>query len=144
MPTILTASWFTPILVNHVRVGISRGTPRGMAAGYRLFKALAPGQWFHSTDAAGYLDLYRSEILEPLDPSETLQKILQLSRGHTPILTCYESAAKINAGETYCHRNIAGQWLADRLGIEVLEIAPENFDPWAYFRAQGIEPPSFK
>lgn len=34
-PRIFTASWFTPLPTGHLRVGISRGVPRGLPAGYR-------------------------------------------------------------------------------------------------------------
>lgn len=142
---IFTGSWFTPLPEGHIRIGISRGTPRGMAAGYRLFKALAPGQWFHSTDLEGYLDLYRSEVLEALDPELTLNRIVGLAAGRTPVLCCYERPQDIHAGATFCHRHIAAQWLRDRLGVDAPELAaPEGFDPWAQYRAQGITPPSFK
>ena len=43
-----TASWFTKLPEDHIQIGISRGAPRRMAAGYRLFKTLAPGAWFNS------------------------------------------------------------------------------------------------
>jgi hypothetical protein len=32
---VFTSSWFTPLPPDHVRIGISRGTPRGVVAGYR-------------------------------------------------------------------------------------------------------------
>src|ERR1017187_9456071 len=51
-PKILTASWFTPLPATHIKIGISRGVPRGLPAGHRLFKKLAPGPWFNSVGIA--------------------------------------------------------------------------------------------
>jgi hypothetical protein len=44
----IAGSWFVPLPPDHVRVGISRGVPRGTRAGYRRFTALNPGPWFNS------------------------------------------------------------------------------------------------
>jgi hypothetical protein len=49
-----TASWFTPVPADHIRIGISRAVPRRFAPGYRVFRALAPGPWFNSVDTAEY------------------------------------------------------------------------------------------
>ena len=32
-----------------------------------------------------------------------------------PVLVCYESTAKISAGESYCHRHLVAAWLGPQL-----------------------------
>src|SRR6476619_3163322 len=63
--------------------------------------------------------------------------------GRVPVLVCWESAAEIEAGQSWCHRHIVAQWLERGLGIEVAEVGYEGrpLDRWACLRAQGVEPP---
>jgi hypothetical protein len=141
---IKTGSWFMPITPDHVRVGISRGVPRGMPAGYRRFTPLNPGPWFNSVAPEVYLQLYRTEILDQLDPANVVAAIERAMDGRTAVLCCYESVAKIEAGEAYCHRHIAAAWLEDRLGLEIEEVgAPQGFDRWPMLRRLGIKPPTY-
>jgi hypothetical protein len=67
---IKTASWFTKLPDDHLRIGISRGVPRRMGAGFRIYRKLAPGPWFNSVDVDTYCDRFRAEILAPLDPHQ--------------------------------------------------------------------------
>ena len=141
---IKTGSWFTPLPEDHIRVGISRSTPRGFPAGYRVFRKLAPGRWFNSVTPADYLARYNAEILGPLDPREVASAILEIAGGKTPVLCCFEKVQDIAAGRSWCHRSIAGQWLKDKSGAEIEELgAPDNFDPWGVLRKENIDPPSF-
>jgi hypothetical protein len=138
---IRTGSWFTPLPDDHVRVGVSRGTPRGQVAGYRRYPAFAPGAWFKSASPAEYLRLYR-EQLDALDPRKVLDDLSRIAAGRMPVLTCYESATKIAAGETFCHRHIAAQWLSDRVGVTWREVgAPDGFEPFGLFVKEGLPPP---
>ena len=117
-----TASWFTPLPEDHMRIGISRGTPRRMAAGYRLYKALAPGPWFNSVGVEEYYDRYRAEILGPLDPRKVRDDLARLGLGKTPVLLCYERPG----GADWCHRAMAAEWLAEALGMPVPEFGYET------------------
>lgn len=45
MEQIKTSSWRTKLPAGHVRIGISRGAPRGMK-GYRRYPKLNPGSSF--------------------------------------------------------------------------------------------------
>lgn len=48
-----TGFWYGNLPQDHIRIGISRGVPRRMAAGNRVFRKLAPGPWFNSVGVAG-------------------------------------------------------------------------------------------
>ena len=117
-----TASWFTPLPEDHMRIGISRGTPRRMAAGYRLYKPLAPGPWFNSVGVEEYYDRYRTEILGALDPRKVRDDLQRLSLGKVPVMLCYERPG----GADWCHRAMAAEWLAEALGTPVPEFGYET------------------
>jgi hypothetical protein len=124
---IKTGSWFTPLPEDHIRIGISRGVPRGMPAGYRLFKALAPGPWFNTTTPTEYDHLY-AEILGKLDAGEVVRQIEALANGRVPVLCCYE---RPNTG-VWCHRAMVSRWLHQQLGLVVPEVG---------FEARPVEDP---
>ena len=141
---IKTSSWFTKLPSDHVRIGISRGTPRGTTGGYRRYMALAPGSWFNAVTPAEYLVRY-GEILARLDPAKVAADLHELAGPNkVATLLCFESPAKIASGTVWCHRNIVAQWLHDRLGLQVEEVGYSGFDPWSWLRAKGVEPPSFR
>lgn len=144
MTTIIkTASWFTALPADHVKVGISRGVPRRMAPGYRRFRWLQPGPWFRSVTPSEYLELY-SNILAALDPQQVADDLCRLAAGGIPVMCCYESPARIQSGEQWCHRHIVAAWLRDRLGLVVEEVgAPADFDPFVKLRAAGIPVPNY-
>jgi hypothetical protein len=141
-PIIKTSSWFQPLPDDHQRVGISRGTPRRLQAGYRIYRALAPGPWFNSVAVPEYNRRYRAEILGPLDPRQVADDLLALGNGRIPVLLCYERAGK--EGD-WCHRAIAAEWLAEALGIVVPEFGFESLPqhehplmPWELRRAIAV------
>jgi hypothetical protein len=119
---IKTASWFTKLPDDHQRIGISRGTPRGQAAGFRLYRKLAPGPWFNSVGPAEYADLYKREILAPLIPHQVAAELAELAGGRIATLLCYERAG----GLAWCHRALAAEWLAEGLGVPVPEFGFET------------------
>jgi len=82
-----------------------------MTAGYRLYKALAPGPWFNSVGIDEYYSRYRAEILGPLDPRKVRDDLDGLAAGRTPVLLCYERPG----GADWCHRAMAAEWLAEAL-----------------------------
>lgn len=120
---IKTSAWSQKVPADHIKIGISRGTPRGQAAGYRLFKILAPGAWFNSVSAAEYRDRYFSEILASLDAAKVVAKIQELAGDKVPVLVCYESPTK---DEDWCHRGYVSAWLKDKLGLDVPELGHEE------------------
>jgi hypothetical protein len=123
MSIIKTASWWTPLPDDHVRIGISRGTPRfRVAAGYRLYKRLNPGPWFSSADTATFTERYHAEVLHRLDPEQVLRELVALAPGRVPVLVCWERVG----GVQWCHRSLAANWLAAGLGIVVPEFGFED------------------
>jgi hypothetical protein len=120
---IKTSHWSAKLPHDHMRIGISRGTPRGASAGYRTYRKLAPGQWFHSAEPAEYLELYNREILAPLDPRVVAEELYTLAQGRIPVMLCFERAGK--PGD-WCHRAMAAQWLAEGIGQPVPEFDHEQ------------------
>jgi hypothetical protein len=134
--TIKTGAWSATVPKDHIKIGISRGNPRGQKAGYRLYRALAPGPWFHSVSVAEFVKRYNGEILGALDPRAVMDDIERLADGRTPILCCFEPTDKIIAGTCWCHRSLAAHWLNKTLGVRVREFgAPRGFNPLANFPA---------
>jgi hypothetical protein len=125
-----TASWFTKLPDDHKRIGISCGTPRRMPAGYRIYRALAPGHWFNSVGIEEYYHLYRTEILGPLDPRTVADDLVRLAGGLIPVILCYErppsQATLITGDDDWCHRAMAAEWLAETLGFVVPEVGFES------------------
>jgi Protein of unknown function, DUF488 len=117
-----TASWSTVLPDDHQRIGISRGVPRRQPAGFRLYRALAPGPWFNSTGTDEFAHRYRTEILAPLDPRSVVADLKRMAGDRVPVLLCYEIAG----GPQWCHRTLAAEWLNDTLGIQVPEFGFES------------------
>ena len=61
-------------------------------------------------DEEKYEQMYREQILDKLDPLEVYNDL-----GEDAILLCYESYAKCEAGETFCHRHMVARWLEEEL-----------------------------
>jgi hypothetical protein len=140
---LFTGWWFGKYPDDHVKVGISRGTPRGMTPGYKRYPKLNPGSWFNSVSPAEYLSLYNTEVLAPLDPQQVVNDIMKLAGDRIPVLVCYESPKDIQAGTKWCHRHIAAVWLEDSLGIEVREVGQRDLDRFHLLRKVGVTPPSY-
>lgn len=136
-----TASWFTKLPNDHKRIGISRGTPRRIPAGYRIYRALSPGPWFNSVGIEEYCHRYRTEILERLDPWTVADDLARLSEGSIPVIVCYE---RPGTGK-WCHRSLAAKWLADALGLVVPEVGfetlPQQEHPLMPPRLQRVDTP---
>lgn len=114
-----TAGWFT--YSGPGRISISRGTPRGAAAGFRKYSLLAPGTWFRSVSPREYERLF-FEHLDTLDPQRVHDELHELAGGAEPHLLCYENPAK---PDDWCHRAMVSLWFADKLGIAVPEYGHE-------------------
>ena len=119
----LTASWYTKLPDTCQVIGISRGTPRGIAKGYRQYKALAPGPWFKTASEEEYIERYFGEILGRLDPVQVVADLMSMAGGKTPTLVCYERPG----GTDWCHRAMVSLWLHQHLGIEVPEYGHDGF-----------------
>ena len=103
--TIKTASWFTKLPDDNLRIGISRSTPRRMPPGYRIYRKLAPGPWFNSVGIDEYYHRYRTEILGPLDPGLVADDLLRLGAGSIPVMLCFERPGTAE----WCHRTMSAE-----------------------------------
>ncbi len=120
-----TASWHTPLPPTIQKIGISRGTC-GVPGGYRVLRALQPGDWFSSAPLAEYVERYFAEILHPLDLQDVLRRIEVLAEGSEgAALLCYERPPFSIACGNWCHRRMAASALERELGVEIPEyLAP--------------------
>ena len=115
-----TASFFA--YTGPGRICIARWAPRGTPAGFRVYKPLAPRKDMLRMSEAEYRDIYVGEILAALDPETVVNDLERLADCAEPVLLCWEQTADIASGKTYCHRHMVAGWLADRLGLDVLEL----------------------
>jgi hypothetical protein len=116
------------------RICIARYAPRGTPAGFRMFKALAPGSWFNSVSEQEYRRRYFDEILGPLDARQVLTELEMLAEGAEPVLLCWETPPL--TPKNWCHRTMVAEWLKEQLGIDV----PELVLPGEHVPKQGTAP----
>jgi hypothetical protein len=119
---IFTSSWFTRLPPGYVRIGISRGTPRGQRAGYRMYRALAPGFDFSNVDVDTYYTMYAQQ-LAALDPAKVVRDLHELAEGMRPALLCFEKPEVSDA--SWCHRGQVAAWLWRTVGVQVIEVGLE-------------------
>ncbi len=108
------------------RIIISRGFPRNLGAGYKIYRTLAPGPWFNQPEYAAseakYRDRYFREILKPLDPQREYNHLHTLAGGAEPVLLCWEKDP--SKPDEWCHRRMVAEWFKDKLGVDVPEYIP--------------------
>jgi hypothetical protein len=114
---VYTASYFDRLPMGYVKIGISRGVPRGMQGVPRI-PSLQPGPWFRTADNETYRAKYVG-ILASLDPTEIVAEIDAKAQGQIPVLCCYE---RFGSGD-WCHRSYISAWLCARLGFIIPEFA---------------------
>ena len=121
---IFTSCWRTAIdETRYCRIGISRSTPRGQK-GYRRYPKLNPGPWFRSiADERAWAKRYREEIPTPLDAQQTIDELLAMAEGRTPVLLCWEPP---EPGDDYCHRGLVAAWLWETAQVKVCELGLES------------------
>jgi hypothetical protein len=119
---IYTSSWATTLPPEIQKIGISRGTPRRYAAGYRIMRDLAPGPWFNSLSPDEYHRRFMAQ-LKALDAKAIVSKFVALSSGRDVALLCYEAP---NDPGAWCHRGQVAGWLKDELEIDVFEFGLER------------------
>jgi hypothetical protein len=112
-----TSCWYT-YAGKGQRIGISRGPAKGAGRGYRLYKTLAPGPWFHSVEYQEYYQLYM-EQLSKLDSEQVYDDLKRLAAPLEPILLCFEEPPLHR--ENWCHRSLVARWFKQTLGLEVRE-----------------------
>jgi hypothetical protein len=114
-----TASFFS--YVGPGRISIARHPPRGLVAGYRVYRALAPGPWFNSVPYDRYLELYNTQ-LATLHPQQVWNDLHRLVSPYEPVLLCWERPPL--SVTHWCHRTMVAQWFALELGHTVSELEP--------------------
>lgn len=102
------------------RISIARSAPRGCPAGYKIFKQLAPGPWFHSVSKEKYVELYNAEVLGKLDPNQVLADLCALAGPHEPVLLCWEKPPLTE--DNWCHRQMVAAWFLRTLELDVPEL----------------------
>lgn len=123
---IKTSHWFQAVPADHIKIGVSRGVPRGQPAGYRRYKDFNPGPWFNSVDTKTYFELYTSEILGLLNAGQVVADLEKLAGGKTPVLVCYEKPATAITESYWCHRGLISAWFKLELGLDVPELGHET------------------
>lgn len=125
LPNIKTSSWFTPLPEEHLRIGISRGVPRQLPAGYRRYRKLFPGNWFNSVTPIDYERLYAEQVLSKLDPRRVVEDLIEIAGGQVPVLVCYEKP-DTPAELDWCHRSLVSVWFRETIGLDVPELGRET------------------
>lgn len=116
---IFTSFWSKPLPADHIRIGISRGSPRWIKGHQPRIAALAPGQWLYTVqDFEDFRSRY-SQQLACLDADDISDEIDRLAGGRIPVLCCFCKPS--TSGTVYCHRSLASAWLEYRLGLIVEE-----------------------
>ena len=123
-PQIATACWLTKLPPEFIRVGISRGAPRGHPAGYRRYPPLHPGPWFRTVSEEDYVRRYNAEVLAPLDARRVIEDLRRISVGWPVALLCFERAG---TSDDWCHRSLVAAWLARAIGQPVPELGYERW-----------------
>lgn len=104
------------------RIGISRGTPRGVPAGFRKYVPLSPGVWlWETTDQNEYRDRYFDQ-LSKLDPAQVIADLHRLAgECAIPTLLCFCNLTKPGA---WCHRTMVAEWVTEKVGLSIIELSP--------------------
>lgn len=116
---IYTSCWFQ--YFGPGRIGISRGSPRGLSAGYRFYRALAPTRDIlqNCKEQAEYRRRFFAEVLGPLDPEKVLKDLEDRSEEGRAVLLCFERAPLHE--NNWCHRSMVASWITDTTGVPVSE-----------------------
>jgi hypothetical protein len=103
-----TSSWFVKLPGDHLRVGISRSTPRRIS-GFRRLRALEPGLWFNAASPEEFHKLYMAQ-LNALDVAAIvvgLEAMAADAQAVAVVFVCYEAPH----GGAWCHRSLISAWL---------------------------------
>lgn len=109
------------------RVGISQGTPRGVKAGYRFYRKLAPTWDMVKRMTRKQYDGAFAEILAGLDPARVVDELQALHPASDRIvLLCFEKPPF--TATNWCHRvEHVRPWLEQYLGSPVSEVTDADF-----------------
>lgn len=68
------------------------------------------------TDEEEYEEAYRKQVLDKLDPVKVYEDL------EDAVILCHESIAKIESGETFCHRHMIARWLEEELWLRGIDV----------------------
>jgi len=119
-PRVVTSSWFTDLPPDFCRIGVSRGVPRNQS-GYRMYRKLQPGPYLKLPDGP-FTERYHTEVLDRLDPRQTVDEFMALAAGKSVAILCFEHPHSA----TWCHRAMISAWLQQTLGLDVPEYGRER------------------
>jgi hypothetical protein len=128
-----TASFFT--YQGAGRVSIARFPPRGTPAGFRVYKRLAPGEWFNSVTRDEYERRFAAQLAE-LDAAAVKADLERLAGDDEPVLLCYERPPFTE--KNWCHRRLVARWFLETLGLRVPELVTREQLENAVFRHQLV------
>jgi hypothetical protein len=120
-PRLVTSSWFTELPEGFCRIGISRGTPRGQS-GFRMYRKLQPGPGTLKLPDRAFTERYVREVLQPLDPHQVVDELMEIADGTKVALLCFEHPRS----DAWCHRGILSAWLQRTIGLDVPEYGREQ------------------
>lgn len=120
-PRLVTSSWFTALPEDYARIGISRGVPRNQR-GFRMHRKLQPSPGTLKLPDAIFTRRYVREVLQPLDPRQVVDELMEIADGKIPALLCFEHAHS----PAWCHRGIVAAWLQAEIGLDVSEYGREQ------------------
>ncbi len=103
------------------RISIARWEPRGTPAGYRRYPTLAPTREMMRMSGAQYRKIYFRDIVGHLDARVVWDELHELAGDAEPVLLCWEKPPFSAAN--WCHRRIVAEWFADKLGVDIAELA---------------------
>ena len=121
---IKTASWFTPLPDDHLRVGISRGVPRfgQIGKGYRMYRKLrlARGSALSARPVS-------SSAIRPRSSTAWIPSACSRScRDRRWPRACAGLLRAAEPTTTWCHRSLTARWLSEALGQPVPELGFEG------------------
>jgi hypothetical protein len=121
LPIPVTSSWSSHLPHGYAAIGISRAPPRGQR-GYRMYRALAPGDWFRAADEKTFVERYMAQLAN-LDTDQVLHDLARLADGNIPALLCFERSPPDTAR---CHRGLVAGWLKDTANLDIFELGAEQ------------------
>ncbi|MDR1101050.1 MAG: DUF488 domain-containing protein [Clostridiales bacterium] len=87
-------------------------------SGEKYIKLAPPPELLKIYDYEEYKKLYRTKVLDKLNPYEVYADL-----GDLAVLLCYEKWADVKQGKSFCHRRLVAEWLEENImGLKVDEL----------------------
>jgi hypothetical protein len=94
------------------------------------------GSMFRIDDRATFEPLYRAKLdrIGPARIEAILRWLIESHNAGGCVLLCFEDLR----GESWCHREIAADWLEENLATEVRELGAEGINPGTLDEEGGV------